>query len=388
MTMETMDRQSGHIAFYAPMKPPGHPTPSGDRRFARLLIHALRRAGFRVDLASTLRSRNPDGDPGRQRLIEGRAARSRARLEARYRDRPPDIWFTYHLYHKAPDLIGPSLATALSIPYVVAEASHAPTQDARPWADGLRQVEQALRRADLILQPNPKDFAGVAALLGGDAPQISLPPFLDARMEAAECAHREAHRSAWTTRLTLDPAQPWLIATGMMRADSKRRSFLLLADAMRRLKGYNCHLILVGDGPARAEITAAFQADDRVRFAGSLPAGDLRILNASADLFVWPAIGEAFGMALLEAQAAGLPAVIGDRPGTRAMVRDGETAILTAEGDAGALASGIAALLDDPARRTQMGSAARAHIAEYHDIGAAADLLRSVLNPLIGRRRG
>ena len=44
------------IAFYAPLKPPGHPVPSGDRRMARGLMAALGAAGHRVVLASALRA--------------------------------------------------------------------------------------------------------------------------------------------------------------------------------------------------------------------------------------------------------------------------------------------------------------------------------------------
>jgi hypothetical protein len=44
------------VAFYAPLKPPDHPVPSGDRRMARALIAALTLAGCPVELASRLRS--------------------------------------------------------------------------------------------------------------------------------------------------------------------------------------------------------------------------------------------------------------------------------------------------------------------------------------------
>ena len=54
------------IAFYAPMKPPDHPVPSGDRTMARLLVRALETAGHEVRLACRLRSRDPRGEPSRQ----------------------------------------------------------------------------------------------------------------------------------------------------------------------------------------------------------------------------------------------------------------------------------------------------------------------------------
>jgi len=44
------------IAFYAPLKSPLHPTPSGDRRIARLFINALEQGGYHVELASQLRT--------------------------------------------------------------------------------------------------------------------------------------------------------------------------------------------------------------------------------------------------------------------------------------------------------------------------------------------
>ena len=57
------------IAFYAPLKSPTHGTPSGDRRIAGLLMDALARAGHRVELASTFRSYDADGDALRQSAL-------------------------------------------------------------------------------------------------------------------------------------------------------------------------------------------------------------------------------------------------------------------------------------------------------------------------------
>ena len=62
------------IAFYAPMKPAGHPLPSGDRLMARLLVSALGLAGHSVEPASQFRSYDGAGDPSRQR--SGRAGQS------------------------------------------------------------------------------------------------------------------------------------------------------------------------------------------------------------------------------------------------------------------------------------------------------------------------
>ncbi|HJS32647.1 MAG TPA: glycosyltransferase family 1 protein, partial [Alphaproteobacteria bacterium] len=44
------------IVFYAPLKPPDHPVPSGDRRMAQLLIAACESAGHEVELAARFRS--------------------------------------------------------------------------------------------------------------------------------------------------------------------------------------------------------------------------------------------------------------------------------------------------------------------------------------------
>ena len=63
------------IAFYAPMKPPNHPVPSGDRRMARLLIRALDLAGHEVSVASRLRSWEGRGDRKKQSRIRADAGR-------------------------------------------------------------------------------------------------------------------------------------------------------------------------------------------------------------------------------------------------------------------------------------------------------------------------
>ena len=73
-------------------------------------------------------------------------------------------------------------------------------------------------------------------------------------------------------------------------------------------------------------------------------------------------------MAILEAQAAGLPVVAGRSGGVAAVVRDGETGLLTAPGDATAFAQGLRALLSAPEKRHAMGRAAAANVARLSKV--------------------
>ena len=57
------------VGFYAPMKPPDHPVPSGDRRMGRLLMSAIEHGGHTVELASRFRAYDGVGDAATQRML-------------------------------------------------------------------------------------------------------------------------------------------------------------------------------------------------------------------------------------------------------------------------------------------------------------------------------
>ena len=84
----------------------------------------------------------------------------------------------------------------------------------------------------------------------------------------------------------------------------------------------------------------------------------------SAGIYVWPGYGEAYGLAYLEAQAAGLPVVAQDIAGVPEVVRDGQTGFLTPPGDVAAFASAIERLLARNDERTIMAAAARRFVLE------------------------
>ena len=271
----------------------------------------MRLAEVPVELASRLRSYDRTGDPARQRHIRGLGDRVAAQLLQRYRRMPaarrPRAWLTYHAYHKSPDWLGPTITAALGLPYLLAEASFAPKQREGAWADGHAAAERAIRAADLVLALTEVDLACLAPLVVPPAELRQLRPFIDAAPYRAARAERQRHRGALARRFGLDPQQPWLLAVAMMRDDAKRESYELLADALGQLSALPWQLLVVGDGPARPAVEAMLRAlgEDRVRFAGLIPENALPPVYASADLYVWPAVREAYGIALLEAQAAG-----------------------------------------------------------------------------------
>ena len=112
-----MASDTASIAFYAPMKPPDHPTPSGDRQIARHLLAALRAAGLAPEVMSSLRTLDIAGDSVIQADLTARAEAEVKCLISTLAATPPALWFTYHCYYKAPDLLGPRVSRALAIPY-------------------------------------------------------------------------------------------------------------------------------------------------------------------------------------------------------------------------------------------------------------------------------
>ena len=212
------------IAFYAPLKPPDHPVPSGDRRVAQLFLAALRRAGHEPALASRFRSFEGRGDQRRQARLAALGQKLAERIVRRCRTAPgsaPDLWFTYHIYHKAPDWLGPRVAGALGIPYVVAEASYAPKRAGGAWDAGHRAAEHAIRRADAVIGLNPADRDCVLPLLADPARWIAIKPFLDA--------------GCYEPRVPADGGPVRLIVVAMMRPGDKLASYRVLGDALSRL---------------------------------------------------------------------------------------------------------------------------------------------------------
>ncbi len=363
------------VLLHTPLKPPDSPIPSGDREMARGLSRLLRRLGHTVVMPTL--SRVAPGVPAPQDhlALERRARVQAGRLIARWRSlsaRHPerfDLWLTYHCYYRKPDWLGPIVTRALGVPYVLVEASHAPRRAQGPTRLGHRAVERALAAADLVLTVNPRDVAGVKARLAPGARQVWLPPFIDTRPFAP------------MPRTANEP--PLLLSVGMMRTRDKLDSYRVLADALGRLKDRPWRALLVGDGPARSEVEAMMKPlGARVRFAGAVAHADLPPLYASADLYLWPAINEAYGMAFLEAQAAGLPVIAGRTGGVPAVVADGLTGVLTAIGDGAAFAKATARLLGDPEERARLARAARERVNARHDGRAAAHALATALRTL------
>ena len=377
------------LAFYAPMKPPTHSTPSGDRLIGRLFMQALRAAGYQPELASRFRSWDGDGDDRRQLRLRRAGERYAERLVARYqaakpRQRPA-CWFTYHVYHKAPDWLGPRVSRQLGIPYVVAEASLAPKQANGPWRDGYAAAAEAVARADLVVALNSIDVPCVSAVVSDPCRLAHLPPFLDlSRFQASTVKADERCRVA--ARFGIPTDCPWLIAAAMMRRGNKLDSYRVLAKALALRCDTPWHLIIAGDGPVRDDVEAAFAGlAGRITFAGLMDPAELPVLLKAGDLFVWPAVNEPLGMAMLEAQAAGLPVVAGNSGGVSDIVRDGVTGRLLPPGDAQAFAETVFALLSNRDELEAMGRRAAMEVADNRSVEVAARALGGWLRPLTER---
>jgi glycosyltransferase involved in cell wall biosynthesis len=149
----------------------------------------------------------------------------------------------------------------------------------------------------------------------------------------------------------------------------------LLLDALTRLVALvpQAHLVLVGGGedrPALERRVQELRLPDHVTFVGAVPPAEVPPYILLGDVAVDPVLDDAVARArsplkVLESMACGVPVVTGDVGDRREMLADGQAGLLVVPGDAQALAEGLAALLEDPARRQQMAAAGREQVERY-----------------------
>lgn len=360
------------VAFYAPLKAPTHPVPSGDRLMARLLIACLEAAGHRVTVASDLRAYLGRSDEWAGWAgLQAAAKAELARIERDWANAIPDLWFCYHPYYKAPDLIGPPLSARFGVPYVTCEASYSTRRNVGIWAEMQARMLDMVRGATLNLCLTERDRTGLLAA-APEASVVRFPPFIDTTPFSGDARPEPGH----------------LVTVAMMRDGDKLQSYRLLAAALALLPGgLDWRLSIAGDGPQRAGVEGLFAGfpPGRVVWLGQLPRDAVADLLGRAEVYVWPGCGEAYGLAYLEAQAAGVPVVAQSVAGVPEVVADGVTGILTPEGDPAALAAAIVVLLTDGDLRARMAAAARHRVRGRHEMAGAAERLDQCLQGIVRR---
>lgn len=370
------------IAFYAPLKSPRHPNPSGDRKIAQLFYSALQQAGFDVQLASQLRSFDKKGNTERQQRLITLAQKEAKRIIKRWHAQnfKPCAWFSYHLYYKAPDLIGPIICQQLNIPYLVAEASWAVKRADGPWSLYHQQLDKALQIASKVICINPIDKIAINQYYAADASKkvFSMNAFIDDLPLDIPVVDKKAIAANYA----LNTNKPWLICIAMMRSGDKYRSYQQLSEVIHKLET-PYQLLIVGDGQMHTQVEQLFADLADVTFCGALDSHQLNTLLPHCELLVWPAINEALGMVFLEAQRAGVAVIAGDQGGVSSIVKHHHTGILSDAYNGTAMANNIQQLLEDPSHLAQLKSNAKPYIAEHHSLAASAKQLSLVIQHAI-----
>jgi rhamnosyl/mannosyltransferase len=190
--------------------------------------------------------------------------------------------------------------------------------------------------------------------------------------EQVEAQDREAVRRRYGT--------PLVVALGRL-VHYKGVDQLIAAASL-----LDASVVIAGGGPLEGQLQRLARREPRVRLLGAVAESDLPTLLAAADLFVLPSVNrsESFGIATLEAQAMGVPAVVTEvGTGTTEAIAPGKTGLVVPAEDPRALAGAISSLLADPGRRRTMGDAARRRVIVRHSQSAQVHRLREIYERVI-----
>lgn len=197
-----------------------------------------------------------------------------------------------------------------------------------------------------------------------------------------------ARRAAWGV-----PAAATLVGCISRLVPRKGQDTLLDAWPAVAREHPEAWLVLAGTGPSEADLRRRAGTLPRVVVPGRLAWEDLPAAYAALDLFAMPCRTrlagtdvEGLGIVYLEAQACGVPAVAGRSGGAPEAVRDGRTGAVVDGHDPDEVATTVAALLADPARRRAMGGAGRRWVEDAWSWPVIAERFRALLDEVTADR--
>lgn len=184
-----------------------------------------------------------------------------------------------------------------------------------------------------------------------------------------------------TLRADLGLREDAFVAGVVARLDPvKNLALLLRAVARLNAEEPGMVLVVVGDGPERAELED--RAGPGVRFLGERM--DVPEILRALDLFVLPSFSEGISLTLLEGMATALPVVATRVGGNPEIVEEGVTGTLVPSGDETALAGAIAAYRRDPERRRRHGEAGRRRVKERFNLAGMVSAYEAVYRAAAG----
>jgi glycosyltransferase involved in cell wall biosynthesis len=212
-----------------------------------------------------------------------------------------------------------------------------------------RHFLHRLAGARLVLTPSQETAGDVVDRVGVDPGRVRVVPW--GPPEAA-------------TPVGPVPEGPYVLYSG---AIEPHKNAALAVEAIARVPP-GVRLVMTGAWSARRlerlqAVAAQAGANGRVMWMGLLPPGRLAAVRAGALAALVPSRKEGFGLPVLEAMAAGVPALASDTPALREV--GGDAATFLPADDPGAWAAAIESLASDPARRTAQSEAGRAHVGAF-----------------------
>lgn len=253
-----------------------------------------------------------------------------------------------------------------------------------------RQVSRSLTRAhvaafartvDRVLVPG-RAMAEMLHSYGFAGPIAEMPNPVN--LTAFQAANTPQTHQAVRQRYHIPQGAPLVISLGRLAAE-KNLGMMLSAFDLARQSRPELHLLVVGDGPVKAELEASKPLN--VIFSGAVPYSEVPNMLAAADVFITASTSEVLPMSMIEALAAATPLVAARSPAAEDLIgttaQHGENGFIC-EANAAALAGGLLLALETSSlpRRRQ---AARIS-AEQYDLRVRATALLQVYEMLLAKR--
>ncbi|NEQ81886.1 MAG: glycosyltransferase [Moorea sp. SIO2I5] len=294
-----------------------------------------------------------------------------------------DVIHTHYLF-SYPSTCAGLIARRKGIPYIVRTIGQL-----TPWALAQSRLKKQLYTS-LIERHNLNRAAAIHCTSAGEAedvrnfgiqtPTITLPLGVKQLANLPEAKQKLRH-------IYNIPAQTPIILF-LSRLHYKKRPDLLI-QALNKLATQNLdfHLIFAGSGESDYEnqlknLVASSGLTSRTTFTGFITGTDKEIVLQGSDIFVLPTFSENFGIAIVEAMAAGLPVII--TPGVQIAPEIAQAkAGLVVEGEVDAISNAIAQLLASPDFRNQLGENGKQLVSSRYSWSAISQNLASVYANII-----